>query len=206
MDCLWTGVYILLPGRGSWNFIFLSLQCVTLKKLIRLRTRLWRRRRCKSDQTTLVFLVQKVTISNITRIFDGETSLAIFRKAATKVKREIPAIQATNEDIEKDPSIVHMEIAWIMKLLTVWVAGDRVLPEKSLKVRGLHVAEIVLMPFQVLIVLCSLHTILRSCSMPMCGICACVGYGWRWWSMQNCYSDWHSLRLRFEFFPISFDE
>lgn len=60
---------------------------------------------------TLVLLVQKVTISTITRIFDGETSLAIFRKAATKVKREIPAIQATNEDNEKDPSIVHMEIA-----------------------------------------------------------------------------------------------
>lgn len=67
-----------------------------------------------------------------------------------------------------------------MKVLTVWVAGDRVLPEKSLKVRGLHVAELVLMPFQVLIVLCSLNTILRSCSMPMCGICACVRYGWRW--------------------------
>lgn len=57
---------------------------------------------------TLVLSVQKVTISTITRIFDGETSLAIFRKAATKVN---PAIQATNEDNEKDPSIVHMEIA-----------------------------------------------------------------------------------------------
>lgn len=51
-------------------------------------------------------------ISTFTRIFDGETSLAIFRKAATKVKREIPAdMKATSEDIEKDPSIVHVEIA-----------------------------------------------------------------------------------------------
>lgn len=59
----------------------------------------------------LQFLVQKVTASTITRIFDGETSLAIFRKAATKVKREITAVKATSEDIEKEPSIVHMEIA-----------------------------------------------------------------------------------------------